>query len=87
MNERGGVRDDLIITRWNTDCFFAVINAGCKHDDLAYLSQNLGSSKLTELKDRALLALQGPLARTVMARLSSEAAALVFYDRTSTWTR
>ena len=78
MNDGGGVRDDLIITRWGADRFFVVINAGCKHDDIAYLTQSLSTSALTELDGRALLALQGPLARTVIGRLSADAAALVF---------
>lgn len=78
MNDAGGVRDDLIITRWDANRFFVVINAGCKRDDIAYLNASLGSSSLTELADRALLALQGPLARAVMARLCPKAAGLVF---------
>jgi len=78
MNDTGGVRDDLIITRWDANRFFVVINAGCKRDDIAYLTASLGSSSLTELADRALLALQGPLARAVMARLCPKAAELVF---------
>jgi aminomethyltransferase len=77
-NERGGVQDDLIITRWASDSFFLVVNAACKEDDIAHLRQHLCGQTLTVLGDRALLALQGPRAREVMKSLCSEAAELVF---------
>lgn len=77
-NEQGGVRDDLIITRWADDRFFLVVNAGCKQQDIAYLREHLAGQTLTVLADRALLALQGPAAREVMATLCPQAAELVF---------
>jgi aminomethyltransferase len=78
MNDQGGVRDDLIVTRWGDDRFFMVINAACKHDDLDYLRSAAPELTFSLLEDRALLALQGPAARPVMARLMPEAANLVF---------
>jgi aminomethyltransferase len=77
-NERGGVRDDLIITRWSADSFFLVVNAACKDEDIAHLRQYLADQTLNVLQDRALLALQGPAARAVMQRLCPEAAGLQF---------
>jgi aminomethyltransferase len=32
-NEDGGVRDDLIVTRWGPEQFLLVVNAACKDDD------------------------------------------------------
>jgi aminomethyltransferase len=77
-NDRGGVLDDLIITRWDEDRFFLVVNAGCKDQDIAHLRSHLGESQLTVLDQQALLALQGPAARQVMQGLCPAAAGLVF---------
>ena len=40
-NEKGGIIDDLIITRIAEDKFFIVINAGCKEKDIAWITKNL----------------------------------------------
>lgn len=77
-NERGGVLDDLIITRWSEDRYFLVVNAACKERDIAHLRKHLGGMTITVLEQQALLALQGPGARKVMAQLCPEAADLVF---------
>ena len=66
-NAEGGIIDDLIVTRLGPDRFFAVINAGCKDKDIAWMRQNLpGGVTLTHLEDRALLALQGPKAEAAL---------------------
>lgn len=66
-NEEGGIIDDLIVTRLADDKFFAVINAGCKDKDIAWMQMNLpDNAKLLNLEDRALLALQGPMAEKVL---------------------
>jgi aminomethyltransferase len=77
-NEQGGVLDDLIITRWEQGRFFLVVNAGCKAQDIAHLQAHLSGQTLTVLEQQALLALQGPAARGVMATLCPAAAELVF---------
>jgi aminomethyltransferase len=77
-NERGGVLDDLIITRWAADKFFLVMNAGCKGADIARLRAHLRGQDLAVLEEHALLALQGPQARQVMSELCPAAAELVF---------
>ena len=77
-NERGGVLDDLIITRWAADKFFLVVNAGCKEADIAHLRARLQGQDLVVLTEQALLALQGPRAREVMSKLCPAAAELVF---------
>lgn len=66
-NASGGVIDDLIVTRLGRDRFFAVVNAGCKDKDFAWFEQNLPADAMMEIwHDRALLALQGPMAETVL---------------------
>lgn len=66
-NAEGGIIDDLIITRLSDTKFFAVINAGCKDKDIAWIQSNLPDGvTFTHLEDRALLALQGPKAETVL---------------------
>ena len=77
-NDAGGVRDDLIITRWDSERFFLVVNAACKEDDIAHLRSHLGGQTLEVLENQALLALQGPGARDVMRELCPAAAELVF---------
>jgi aminomethyltransferase len=77
-NAQGGVSDDLIITRWDQERFFLVVNAGCKAQDIAHLRAHLSGQKLTVLERQALLALQGPAAREVMRTLCPGAAQLVF---------
>ena len=77
-NAQGGVLDDLIITRWDDERFFLVVNAGCKLQDIAHLQAHLDGQQLTVLHEQALLALQGPEARQVMRGLCPAAAELVF---------
>src|SRR3546814_19116578 len=65
------------------DWLFLVVNAGCKEADIAYLKQNLeGDVRLSELADRALVALQGPKAAAVLARLAPGAETFRFMDCT-----
>jgi aminomethyltransferase len=66
-NERGGVLDDLMVTRRHNDLFI-VVNAGCKDGDLELLRASLGAATVVYDEDRALLALQGPCAAAALAR-------------------
>ena len=77
-NEAGGILDDLMITRREDDLFL-VVNAACKEADTQHLIHHLGSScEVVPLPDRALLALQGPLACTALMRLNPAVAHLTF---------
>lgn len=79
-NEQGGILDDLMVSNGG-DHLFLVVNAACKQQDIAYLRQHLsGQCTIEELSDRALLALQGPEAGAVMARLAPETAKMTFMD-------
>ncbi len=83
-NEAGGILDDLIITRWAEDELFLVFNAACKQQDLAHLREHIGASAVTELPDRALLAVQGPVAKDVLAELAPASTELVFMSACKT---
>jgi aminomethyltransferase len=78
-NEAGGILDDLMVTR-RADHLFLVVNAACKAQDFAHLEKHLGprGCRLEILGSRALLALQGPAAVSVMARLVPGAEKLAF---------
>ncbi len=77
-DDAGGIRDDLMATR-RDDGYYIVVNAGNKHADLAWMQQQIGTRcAITAQFDRALLALQGPQAAAVIARLAPGLAALTF---------
>lgn len=77
-NAQGGLLDDLMITR-RADGLFLIVNADCKHADLALLRDRIGTRcEVVEMFDRALLALQGPLAVQALARLVPGVEKLVF---------
>ena len=78
MNETGGILDDLMVTRRN-DHLFLIVNAACKAADTARMQAAIGHRcKVVPMPHHALLALQGPKAATVMARLAPSLAALTF---------
>lgn len=79
-NEDGGLLDDLMVTRMH-DGYYVVVNAACKHEDIAHLRAHLSTdTKLEVLDSRALVALQGPKAAEVLARLQPAVAEMVFMD-------
>jgi len=79
-NAAGGILDDLMVAN-RGDRLLLVVNAACKTADLAHMRQNLGQTcKIDPLPDRALIALQGPLAQAALARLAPATAAMRFMD-------
>ena len=77
-NEEGGILDDLIVTRREND-LFVVVNAACKEQDIALLKTGLaGAATVTELTDRALVALQGPKAAAVLSRYAEDVTTMSF---------
>ncbi len=77
-NDQGGILDDLIVTRREND-LFVVVNAACKEQDIKLLTDGMaGESTVTELPGRALVALQGPKAATVLSRFNAEVATMPF---------
>jgi aminomethyltransferase len=78
-NEAGGIIDDMMVACLDTDVLFLVVNANRKDVDFAHLATNLPENvAIARLEQHALIALQGPEAAKVMARLSPEATALPF---------
>jgi aminomethyltransferase len=66
-NEEGGIIDDLIVTRLSDNKFFAVINAGCKDKDVAWMRKHLPAGLNFDFQDdRGLIAIQGPSAEKVL---------------------
>lgn len=77
-DENGGILDDLMVTNCG-DYLFLVVNAGCKTEDIAHLRAQLPNTVTVEpMPQHSLLALQGPAARTVLARLAPAAGELKF---------
>lgn len=79
-DEHGGILDDLMVSNAG-DHLFVVVNAACKQQDVSHLRKHIGNRcNVEELADRALLALQGPAAGGVMARLAQESAKMIFMN-------
>jgi len=79
-NEAGGILDDLMVANFG-DHLFVVVNAACKAEDEAHLRAQLSDACLIEsLPGRALIALQGPKACSVLAKLCADAPAMRFMD-------
>lgn len=76
--DSGGIRDDLMLAN-RGDHVFLVVNAACKDADIAHMRAHL-DVEVTELTDRALLALQGPAAESVLAAMDTRAARMAFMD-------
>jgi aminomethyltransferase len=77
-NDAGGVLDDLMVTR-RADDLLLVVNAGCKAADIAHLRATIASRcGIEPMPQQALVALQGPAAGAVMARLAPSLAKLTF---------
>jgi aminomethyltransferase len=80
LSDSGTILDDFMVARLPGEAaLFVVVNAGTKEDDFAYIADRLrGLATLAPQTDRALLALQGPAAETVLARHAPGGAALSF---------
>ncbi|MCO2785645.1 glycine cleavage system aminomethyltransferase GcvT [Pseudomonas aeruginosa] len=78
-DEQGGILDDLMVANLG-DCLLLVVNAACKHQDLAHLRRHLEDRCSVEplFEERALLALQGPAAVRVLERLAPQVAQMTF---------
>jgi aminomethyltransferase len=70
LNEKGGILDDLIVTRLPgvEERLLLVVNASRKAEDFALISECLPDFDLVVL-NRALIALQGPRAASVLGAL------------------
>ena len=79
-NESGGILDDLMVANFG-DHLFLVVNAACKAEDEAHLEEHLSDVCIVEpLRDRALIALQGPRAESVLTKFDAEIPDMKFMD-------
>jgi len=86
-NDSAGIVDDLMVTRrhWIDDTgqthddLLLVVNAAARRSDLAHLATQIGHRCTVQLQDdRALLALQGPEANTVLSEINAAVDELPF---------
>src|SRR5712675_3482090 len=76
----GGILDDLMVANFGSHLFL-VVNAACKAEDEAHLRAHLSEACVIEsLADRALIALQGPKAESVLAKFCADVTAMRFMD-------
>jgi aminomethyltransferase len=75
LNDAGGILDDIMVAN-HAGRVFLVVNAARADADIAHLRAHLGD--ITIHTDRALLALQGPGASTVLCRHAPQAAVMSF---------
>ncbi len=79
-DDEGGVRDDLMFAD-RGDHLFVVVNAACKARDLTLMQEALSAvAEVEAVTDRALFALQGPLAAGVLDAVAPGVADLRFMD-------
>ncbi|PHQ98713.1 MAG: glycine cleavage system protein T, partial [Marinosulfonomonas sp.] len=76
----GGIMDDLMVAN-RCDHLFVVVNAACKDADIAHMQAHLADTcDIEVIGDRALLALQGPLAEATLSGIAAGAADMRFMD-------
>ncbi len=80
LNSDGGIRDDFMVARlMGRKWLYLIVNAAAKDSDFVFIAGHLnGAITIEPQADRALLALQGPQAESVLARHAQGAAALTF---------
>ena len=74
LNAEGGVIDDLIVYFLAEDFFRMVVNASTREKDLAWIRQHAAAFgvEVVEREDLAIIAVQGPQARELVAGLVAE---------------
>ena len=88
-NEEGGILDDLMVTRSadpaEDGVLFLVVNAATKEADYAHLAARLPAGvRLIRADHRALVAVQGPMARQAVGRHCPEAVPMTFMSAITT---
>lgn len=85
-NDEGGAVDDSVIAKVSDSHIYLVVNAGCRDKDLAHIESHMKSytSKGGDVSwhihdDRSLLALQGPVAATVLQQLTKEDLSTMYF--------
>ncbi len=74
-NERGGIIDDLIVYRLDSDMFVMVVNAVNTLKDLRWITSHIGDYdvNITNITDKSsMLAVQGPYSEKLMSEIGIE---------------
>ena len=72
-NEKGGIKDDIIVLRLEPERFVVIFNAGNRKKDMEWLKAQAARSHADLMDvsdDTALISLQGPKAQATLGRLS-----------------
>lgn len=84
-NDKGGIMDDVIVTRTSAGYLYIVSNAGCADKDSAHMKEQLAQFKAAgndadlEFLEAGLIALQGPsAARVLQEGVSDDLSKLAF---------
>jgi aminomethyltransferase len=90
LTEQGGVIDDLIVYYQDDEHYRMVVNAATREKDLAWIKQHAQTFNVvvSEREDLAMLAVQGPLARSKVSPLlpsNLQAAAMALAPFQATW--
>ncbi len=79
-NEKGGIYDDLIVTKVAKG-FNIILNAACKKNDFKIINNALGDKfELTLHKDLSLIALQGPKSSEILEKIVNKVSILRFMN-------
>lgn len=79
LTDEGTVMDDLMFFRVADNELFVIVNGACKVADMAHIQARIGQRcDVVPMPDHGLLALQGPQAAAVLARLAPGVEKLVF---------
>ena len=79
-NEKGGIYDDLIVTKVAKG-FNIILNAACKKNDFKIINKALEDKfKLTLHNDLSLIALQGPKSLEILEKIVNKVSALRFMN-------
>lgn len=80
LNAEGGIRDDFMVARLAGRAWlYLVVNAATRDSDFVFIAAHLnGAIAIEPQADRALLALQGPQAESVLSRHAEGVASLTF---------
>ncbi len=79
-NEKGGIYDDLIVTKVEKG-FNIILNAACKNNDFKIISSSLNNKfKITLHKNLSLVALQGPKSAQILEKIISGISSLKFMN-------
>jgi aminomethyltransferase len=73
-NEKGGAVDDVLVYRFNQEYFLVVVNASNREKDAEWIRTHLeGEVVFEDISDSiAQLALQGPLYKDILSRVTKE---------------